>query len=241
MNYLKYQNKSFTIYGDNSKSIYSVIRGKITNDVLDLDNCEIKELDIKYNIPSGWSLWYGVEDIRFINNTKILVCIPECNNSTPCIFSGTLIGNVLTSFEKCNPSICEKNWMPYSDDKVIYSICPFLIKSIMVDDKEEIYLDNEKREELNGWHGSSNGIDLFEYKLFLIHSNEDRVYNRWLLFNPTTKTIKYSKKFVFLRDSYIEFTCSLSKYNNNIYVGLGVNDNSAYIVKLNLGEIMRLF
>lgn len=241
VNYLKYKNKSFTIYGDSSKSLYSVIRGKIKEDRLDLDNCEIKEVEVKYNIPSGWSLWYGVEDIRFINNSEILACIPECNNSSPCIFKGVLNGSVLTSFEKCNPNNCEKNWMPYSNQKVIYSICPFIIKSIVDDDREEIYLSSEKRDELKGWHGSSNGIDLFGEKLFLIHNNEDRVYNRWLLFNPKTKTVNYSKKFVFLKDSYFEFTCSLAKYNNKIYVGLGINDNKAFIVELDIGEIMRLF
>lgn len=243
VNYLKYQNKSFTIYGDSSKSLYSIIRGNIIDDKLDLDNSEVKILDIKYNIPRYWSLWYGVEDIRFINNSTVLACIPECNNSNPCIFSGILSGNVLTSFEKCNPNNTEKNWMPYISDeqKIVYSVCPFVIKSVLKDDRDEIYLSSEQQEELKGWHGSSNGIDLFGSKLFLIHINEDRVYNRWLLFNPKTKTINYSNRFVFIKDSYSEFTCSLAMYNNKIYVGLGVNDNKAYIVKLSVDEIKNLF
>jgi hypothetical protein len=243
VNYLKYKNKSFTIYGNSSRSIYGIIRGKITNNTLDLDNCVVKELDVRYNIPTGYSLWYGVEDIRFINNTEVLACIPEANNSTPCIFKGILTDNILTSFEKCNPNSCEKNWMPYSSEspKVVYSVSPFIIKSILNDDKEEIELSDCQKVDLQGGHGSSNGVDLFGEQLFLIHFNEDRVYNRWLIFNPNTKTITYSKKFVFLKDSYFEFTCSLTKYNNNIYVGLGVNDNRAFIVKLCIEEIIRLF
>lgn len=243
VNYLKYQNKSFTIYGDSSRSIYGIIRGKMQNGRLDLDNCVIKDLNVKYNVPTGYSLWYGVEDIRFINCNEVLACIPEANNSTPCIFKGVLNDNVLTAFEKCSPYSCEKNWMPYSCDfqKVVYSVSPFIIKSILKDDKEEIELSSAQKVDLEGWHGSSNGIDLFGEQLFLIHSNEDRVYNRWLIFNPNTKTITYSKKFVFLKDSYFEFTCSLAKYNHKIYVGLGVNDNRAYIVELCVEEVIRLF
>jgi hypothetical protein len=244
VNYLKYQNKSFTIYGDSSRTIYNIIRGQIKDNNFDLDYCDVKRLEVRYNIPTGWSLWYGVEDIRFINNNEVLACIPECNNSSPCIFKGILRDNILTSFEKCSPNQVEKNWMPYTlsdKHKVIYSVSPFIIKSVLTDDREEIILSEETKNALKNWHGSSNGIDLFGEKLFLIHSNEDIVYNRWLLFNPETKTVKYSKKFVFLKHSYSEFTCSLAIYNNKIFVGLGINDNKAYIIELNQTEISNLF
>lgn len=243
VNYLKYKNKAFTIYGDSSRTVYSIIRGNFKGDKLDLDDCDVKALEVKYNIPSGHSLWYGVEDIRFINGSEVLACIPECNNSSPCIFRGVLKDNILTSFEKCSPNQVEKNWMPYTFDKqrVIYSVSPFIIKSTLGDDREEIVLSEEKRNELKNWHGSSNGIDMFGEKLFLIHSNDDRVYSRWLLFNPTLKTINYSKRFVFFKDSYFEFTCSLAKYGNKVFVSLGVNDNRAYIIELDQNEIVRLF
>jgi hypothetical protein len=243
VNYLKYKNKAFTIYGDSSRSIYYIIRGQIQNNIIDLDNSIVKELDVKYNIPRGYSLWYGVEDIRFINNNEVLACIPECNNSSPCIFKGILNDNILTSFVKCSPNQVEKNWMPYmyGEQMVIYSVSPFIIKSILNDNKEEIVLTDQQKNELSGWHGSSNGIDFLEKKLFLIHTNEDRVYNRWLVFNPKTKTVNYSKRFVFFKDSYFEFTCSLAKYNDNIYVSVGVNDNKAFIVTIQQNEIVKLF
>ena len=253
VNYLKYPNNRFTVYGYNSSSIYSIMRGKIDNDTFNLDNYDIKPLDIQYNIPTQPSLWSGVEDLRFIDNNKIIACIPECNNGSPCIFSAFLKNNILSSFEKCSPNIIEKNWMPYihntpkiiysvSPSKIIYSVSPFIIKSILEDDKKEIMLQKEQLNELSGWHGSSNGIDFIaDSKLFLIHKNEDRVYSRWLLFNPDTHKVSYSKKFVFIKDSYIEFTCSLAAYKNNIYVGLGVNDNRAYIVHVLCEEVQKLF
>jgi len=231
VNYLKNKDKSFTIYGHFSNTIYSIIRGKI-EDNFNLDNGHVTNMEIKYNIPTYESWWHGVEDIRFIDETHVLACIPECNNNAPCIFKGVLSGNILSSFEKCNPCITEKNWMPYGD-KVIYSVYPFRIKSIVDDDCEEIEVD----EELKGWHGSSNGIDFMDKKLFLIHQNRERTYNRWLLFSP--KSIQYSKEFVFFKDSYLEFTCSLAKHNK-IYVSIGVNDNKAYIIEIDEEEIKKV-
>lgn len=238
VNYLKYKNKAFTIYGNSSISLYSVIRGKI-NDVepLNLDDCEVKPVNIIYNIPRQPSLWYGIEDVRFIDSETILACIPECNNSSPCIFKGKLEDNNITGFEKCQPSITEKNWMPYDNIKVVYSVSPFIIKSIVTNDMETIELDENVNLELDGWHGSSNGIDLCGNKVFLIHKNKDRVWNRWLIFNPNTKRVRISKEFVFFRDSYFEFVCSLVRYDNRIFVSVGINDCKAYIIELDINIV----
>lgn len=250
VNYLKYPNNEFTVYGIKhpepythvSDSRYIIMRGKI-NDTFNLDDCDIQLLDTQYNVTPSLSLWSGVEDIRFITDKIVIACIPECNNGIPCIFGAALTNNTLSSFTKCSPNMGEKNWMPYIHErpKVIYSVSPFIIKSIVEDDREEIKMSDEQINELSGWHGSSNGIDSRNSKLFLIHKTEDRVYNRWLLFNPNTKEVSYSKKFVFFKDSYLEFTCSLAKYNDKFYISVGVNDSSAYIVEVLYAEIMKLF
>ena len=238
VNYLKYKSKAFTIYGNSSTTLYSVIRGKLNDtEQLNLDICEIKPADIIYNIPRHSSLWYGIEDVRFIDSETILTCIPECNYSSPCIFVGKIKDNIITSFEKCQPSITEKNWMPYDKTKVIYSVSPFIIKSILSNDLETIELDKDAKLELDGWHGSSNGIDLFGKKVFLIHKNKDRVWNRWLVFNPDTKEVKYSNEFVFFKDSYFEFVCSLVHFKGRIFVSIGVNDNKAFIIELDINIV----
>jgi hypothetical protein len=132
--------------------------------------------------------------------------------------------------------------MPYIDDnnkeKVIYSLYPFKIKSIEEEDLQEICV----LEDLRNYHGSSNGI-LYKgnYRLFLIHSNKEKVYSAFILFDPTINDIILSKPFVFFKHSYIEFTCSLSIYNNRIFVSLGVNDSSAYIIELEKKTIDELF
>ena len=178
VNYLKYSNNEFTVYGNInpgpytrvSDSKYIIIRGKI-HDNFNLDNYDIEELDIYYNVIPTFSMWTGIEDIRFITDKIVIACIPECNYGIPCIFGGILKDNTLSCFMRCDPNITEKNWMPYIHEKpkVIYSISPFIIKSILEDDREEIELSKEKIINLCGWHGSSNGIDFRGGKLFLIH------------------------------------------------------------------------
>lgn len=244
VNYRKYKDKSFTVYGNVSNTEYKILRGKIQGDSFEMDKVSISSMNVQYNIPQTFSLWYGVEDIRFVSKDTVLACIPECNNSVPCIFQGKLYNNILTEFVKCEPSGPEKNWMPFewkSRQSVIYSLSPFIIKDILTTTQETQLLSSEKQYHLEGWHGSSNGIPFYGGILFLIHKNEERVYNRWLYYNPETQEIQLSNKFVFFRDSYLEFTCSLSEYEKMFYVGLGVNDSQAYIIKLHESSIFEFF
>ena len=246
VNYLKYENKTFQIYGDSSRSEYYLIKGEITNNPINLDNCEELKLNVVYNMPTGYSLWYGVEDIRFIDSTIVLACIPECNNSSPCLVKCNLKDNILsTNHEKCLPDKDEKNWMPFIDNekqKVIYKVSPFIIKDIEKNNIEVIEIEKKALQDLDGWHGSSNGIDIGENKkLFLIHKYLDKSFHKWMIYDTKNKTISYSKNFKFFNKTYIEFVCSLCIYQDRIFVSLGVNDNKAFIVELELDEIFKIF
>jgi hypothetical protein len=195
----------------------------------------------------------GLEDIRFIDSKNIIVTIPECNvNGNPSIFKANLDNNVVTNFKICKPNNIEKNWMPYKDIskdifKVIYSLNPFYIKSIDNDDCEEIVLSQKLKDILKNYHGSSNGIDYnYNERLFIIHCNMNRTIHRFVLFNLNDKSIKLSNEFVFFNNSYIEFTCSLSKYitkngDIRIFISIGVNDDKAFIIETTLDNINNLF
>lgn len=245
VNYRKNRNKASVCYGTDSASIYHTIQGQI-NEEFNLDNCSVSISKIQYNLPRYKTWWYGLEDIRFIDKETILVCVPELNpNGEPCIFRAKVSGDIIGDFERCEPNMIEKNWMPFTynnEYKVIYSLSPFIIKSIVENDMEEIILDEETKKKLKGWHGSTNGIDLFGEKLFLIHKNElYKTFNMWLLYNPQSKKITISNPFNFFKYSFIEFACSLSVYNNKIFVGLGINDSKAFIIELDQYDIMKLF
>jgi predicted GH43/DUF377 family glycosyl hydrolase len=244
VNYLKFSNQDFTLYDSlYSYSIYSMITCKMnSNSQIDLDNADYKEVEYKFNIPTYYAYWKGLEDIRFVNNNKIIAIIPECNSAgNPSIFSAELNNNIIESFIPCKPDIIEKNWMPFIDkegnEKVIYKLSPFTIKSLYTEDFETISLPTHIEEALNGYHGSTNGVKYRNSLLFLIHINKERTYHRWLLLNSETNQVNLSQEFIFFQKSYIEFPCSLCNYKDHIFISLGVNDNKAFLLELNTQDI----
>lgn len=249
INYQKYSDKKFILYEEKSNSIYYILNGNINeNTNLSLDKFNFSLIDFNYNLPIYNTYWLGLEDIRFINEKKILVIVPELNiNGNPSIFIAELENKkCIKNFKECLPNYIEKNWMPFSDNDnnfwVIYSLSPFIIKEIENDVKIEINLNYYLQKQLEGYHGSTNGIspeNLPNERLFLIHINKEKTYHRWLLYNIENKIIKVSEEFVFFPNSYIEFTCSLCNYKNQIFISIGINDNQAFIIELEIDEILK--
>jgi len=248
VNYKKYESNQFVLYESQSNSIYYVVSGKINNtEKLDIENFEYNLLEYTYNSDVFQTYWKGLEDIRFIDKNNILVIVPELNiEGNPSIFKANLNNNKIDNFTECKPNKIEKNWMPYFDNnvyKVIYNLNPFTIKSIDNDEFEEIELTEIISNKLKGYHGSTNGIILNKYeRLFLIHINRnDKVIHRWLLFNIKIKNVLVSEEFTFFKNSYIEFNCSLCKYNERIFITVGVNDNKAFIIETCFEDIVKTF
>ena len=219
VNYRKFHNHNFVVGQDKSYSKYVLLKGK------SLD--ELEYYDIIYdwgNFEEHQSYWMGMDDIRFLDDGLLVTC-SERNHGQPCQWYATLEKNIITLREKLQPSIIEKNWMPY-DNKVIYNVNPLTIKSIFSDDRMII----AEHSKLEGYQGSTNGVTYNGGKLFLIHTNDKKTYHRWLWINKDD--VKISEPFSFFKYSFHEFTCSLAFYQNVYYVSLGVNESSVYIIEL---------
>jgi hypothetical protein len=240
VNYRKFHDKQFTLYEPKSNSKYILLTGNFSHrHPLNLEEFTAKEIQYSYDRQTYPTYWTGLEDIRFVDEKTVLVTIPELNpTGNPCIFRAELDSSSLRKIQPCLPnSVPEKNWMPFSTEsgnsQVIYSLSPFMVKSLDSDDKREIPVSNEIQKALAGYHGSTNGIPYgSEEILFLIHGNREKSYHRWLRFNPVTNKIHVSPEFTFFRDSYIEFPCSISIWNHVYYIGLGVNDDKAFILEV---------
>ena len=249
VNYSKFYDKKYTVHSANASSLYYILDGNIKGDEkLNVENFEYRIINVKYNLPTFPTYWFGLEDIRFITSNTMLVNVPNLNESgNPSIFKAELNNNVINNFTHCKPNVIEKNWMPYFDKdcfKVIYSLSPFLIKSIENDDCQEIPISELIKHKLKGFHGSTNGISFIEdldEKLFLIHVNKERIYHRWLKYNVTTHNVQASEEFVFFKNTYIEFACSLSIFENRIFISLGANDDKAYIIETCAKDVMEIF
>jgi hypothetical protein len=248
VNYRKFTNNLYASYEIIANSIYTIMNGTLEKDeYLNLDNFTFGKVIYNNTLPFYPTCWTGMEDVRFISPTSLLTTIPELNTKgIPSLFKAELTKNTIHSFVDCEPNIQEKNWMPYIDKKdkemVIYSLSPFIIKSVIQNDMVTIPISKEMNELLNEYHGSTNGIQYVKNaseRLFLIHKNKemDRVYHRWLLFNVETNEVKVSNEFVFFTHSYIEFPVSLCIFHERIFVSMGVNDDKAYIIELRLFDI----
>lgn len=241
VNYRKFHDKQFTLYEPKSNSKYILMSGYLkSHSSLNLDLFSVKEIQYSYNSPTYPTYWTGLEDIRFVDEKTVLVTIPELNpTGNPCIFRAELesASAALRKIQPCLPnSVPEKNWMPFltesGNPQVIYSLSPFLVKSLDSDDKREISVSPQIQKELDGYHGSTNGIPYGSGELlFLIHGNRDKSYHRWLRFHPATGSVSVSPEFVFFQHSYIEFPCSLAEWNHAYFIGLGVNDDKAFIIE----------
>ena len=232
VNYRKYADKTFSLGSFPSQSKYVVATGNVR----DLSRWTLEPLLIEYGIPTYRTYWSGPEDIRFLSESEIIATIPECNPSgNPAIFRARLEGSVMHSVEPCYPNETEKNWMPFTDHnsatKVIYSVSPFRMKDVAT---AEI-INCGELPELAGYHGSTNGVPYMgDHRLFLIHVNRERSFHRWLLFHPSKKTVQVSDEFTFFQHSYIEFPVSLCEYAGKLYVSMGVNDEAAYILEIDV-------
>jgi len=248
INYRKFKDKAFTLYQNQSNSTYYIAYGKLKyQEPLNLEEFNMSPLIYNYNLPTYPTYWTGIEDIRFVNSTTILTTIPECTPSgNPTIFKATLDINRIRDFSPCLPNNgSEKNWMPFQDldgsQKVVYSVCPFVVKSLESQEFEKITTTSEYTKELEGYHGSTNGIyydNMNTTIIFLVHL--DKIH-RWIKLNLQTKSITFSKEFIFFNNSYIEFPCSLASYKDRYFVSLGVNDDKAFIAEIKKESIDEIF
>ena len=229
VNYRKFHNRAFKMGGVFSESKYHLFRGKFS-DTKELVYTESSPVTFVDHLPQYDSCWHGYEDIRMIDDKRFLCTAPQASpTGSPVIVEGILEGATATIVRRCEPSTIEKNWMPFTAGAktfVLYSVSPLAIK--VLEDPAPKILAPAK--ELAGYHGSSNGIPVSQGYLFLIHKYGERTEHRWLLFSPQDKKYGVSAPFTFLPHSYIEFTCSLCEYKGELYIGLGVNDDKAYIV-----------
>lgn len=246
INYRKFYNKQFTMYEQYSVSKYNILRGTIQSDsLLDLDQCNVQNLQYNTTLPTYSTYWKGMEDIRFVTSNTLLVTLPECNpNGNPSIFYATLEENKIHIIESCKPDQVEKNWMPYPTNKgfsVIYSLNPFMIKDLKEDKMTRVIIPSEIASQLTGYHGSTNGIPFYQNYLFLIHVNRERSYHRWLLFDPLHHIVQISDEFIFFAHSYIEFPVSICRFADRIFISMGVNDDKAMIVETHVTDIQKQF
>lgn len=245
VNYRKFSDFQFSLYEYVSNSSYYTFQGTIKNDKpFTLELTTHNEIQVEHTFSRYPTYWTGLEDIRFLSKHECLASVPEYNKTgQPCIVRFHFDGSSMRALEICQPSSVEKNWMPFEWNGkayVLYSLVPFVIKSVSIDDCKQIPISFEIEQKLKGYHGSTNAIPFEKGYLCLVHKlEENRIHHRWVYWSVEKGPLAISNPFVLFQHSYIEFPCSLVCYNERIFISLGVNDDKAFILEVSLYSIYK--
>jgi hypothetical protein len=229
VNYRKFKDRSFFVGENQSRSIYHTINAIYANSKFTIQNSS--PLQHETTLQKYSTYWYGPEDIRFVTSNTILATYPELGpGGNPRVVSGSISGSGSINFtELLGGGPVEKNWMPFlhcGSPYIVYSVSPLIIRPLRSTESISLHTLSD----LEGYHGSTNGICYKQGYLFLIHKYTQKTEHRWLYINLHTRHVAYSEPFAFFPHSYIEFPCSLVELpDKKIAISLGVNDSMAYI------------
>lgn len=153
-----------------------------------------------------------------------------------------------------NPTVCEKNWLPFLvDDELymVYSYAPFTIYKPTIDIKRGVvnqaaYLTyNTEGYDLSRFSGSAAPIPFDDGYLMLIHEtiidNQRTYLHRFLTFNKEFKIQKVSNPFIFLHKG-IEYAASMTidHTGKNLIIPIGLEDREAHLCFVSLDTVREM-
>jgi glycosyltransferase involved in cell wall biosynthesis len=146
--------------------------------------------------------------------------------------SGTIENTV--SMTPPHPTDCEKNWIPYKDDKIIYSWHPFQIGSVDKDNKLCIDSVQQTPKFLSNMRGSSTLVKDGDYYYGITHCviyQQPRKYYHMVvkIDARTDKLVGYTVPFFFLNNA-IEYVLGFEKCGESYKVIVSQNDRNPVMI-----------
>jgi len=141
-------------------------------------------------------------------------------------------------------SYCEKNWVPVEDKPwhFVKWTNPTELVKVNLDEPacETVFLGEHKetQKDLRGgsqiipFRGGYLGV-MHETNLFKSEAGrKNAIYrHRFTVWDKNFNIIKFSKEFTFL-NTWIEFSCGMTRYGNEYLITFGVQDNAAFILRV---------
>jgi hypothetical protein len=148
-------------------------------------------------------------------------------------------------------SYCEKNWMPIVDLPYRYiKWCnPTEIVEVDPEDKTctTVFLGNACNLP-NDFRGGSQVIRINDYYVTLVHEvslfnsevgRKDAVYlHRFVVWDDRWNLVKYTDSFS-LMGAHVEFSAGMCKYNDDIIITFGYQDNAAFACRLPVEALLK--
>uniref|UniRef100_A0A6C0HEQ7 Glycosyltransferase 2-like domain-containing protein n=1 Tax=viral metagenome TaxID=1070528 RepID=A0A6C0HEQ7_9ZZZZ len=138
---------------------------------------------------------------------------------------------------------CEKNWIPYKENKIIYKWHPFQIGSISNDSDTLVIESNQETPWFfSNMRGSSTLVEEGEYLWgithIVIYEQPRKYYHIIVKIDPTTdKLIAYTNPFYFVNNS-IEYCLGLEKRGEVFYSFISQNDANPIFVEWNESDLI---
>jgi hypothetical protein len=148
-------------------------------------------------------------------------------------------------------SYCEKNWMPildgefkfikWSNPTEVVSVDINSFSSKTIHDGQYIQIGSDLR-------GGSQVLPLGDgHYIALVHEvdlfasevgRKDAVYrHRFIVWDKDWNIVKFTKDFSIM-NGHVEFAVGMCRFNNDMLITFGFQDNAAYILKLGIAEML---
>jgi hypothetical protein len=199
-----------------------------------LNNSQIKGLeDVRLFMNNG-ELCYTATSIEYSYNGKIRQHMGKYNINTH-----TFDNNI--SLHPPTDTYCEKNWIPYKDNKFIYKWHPFEIGYI---DTNKLVIEKVQETPyfFTNMRGSTplvkDGNFLYGLTHCVIYEKPRMYYHMVVKIDITTdKLIAYTNPFYFMKNA-IEYCIGMEKRNNSYYVFVSQNDKDLIFLEFNDSDLV---
>lgn len=206
----------------------------------------------EFDVDPIWT-FVGLEDGRLVRWDNRLFVIGVRRDTTTngqgrMEFSEIVDGKEINRFRIQAPhpyeeSYLEKNWMPILDMPYHFVRWTNPTEIVKVDLETEtskiVYKSEDKKNLPRELRGSSQVVPFGDYRIAITHEvdfwynasnfKDSQYYHRFIVWDKDWKIVKLTEPFKFM-DAQIEFTCGLSKIDNNFLISFGFQDNAAYIL-----------
>lgn len=148
-------------------------------------------------------------------------------------------------------SYCEKNWMPVLDTEftfVKWSNPTEVVKADIVTLSSTTTYNTPYVQIGSDLRGGSQVLPLGDdHYIALVHEvdlfasevgRKDAVYrHRFIVWNKQWEIVKFTKDFS-LMNGHVEFAVGMCRFNNDMIITFGFQDNAAYVLRLGIAEML---
>jgi hypothetical protein len=217
------------------------------------------EKEILFKLPQEFKRYVGIEDVRVYNGKYIGTGQFNCDGETIGLVYGDyslspdgldnpkeirLSGELLQFLGKESQPLCEKNWVFYEPNHIVYNWFPLILCNLSEQESEsELISVKEMPKFFRFVRGSTCGV-LYQNEIWfithIVSNGSPRIYyHSFAVFDESMNLLRFSAPFKF-SDVKIEYCLGFIIENGNIIISYSKYDKTTNIGVYNLDYIKSL-